>query len=60
MGGALLGIYLWNVLDAAIYRDVNRHLTRSGSVEGWNAIQKREAYAGQFGTYNELGYNWKF
>jgi len=60
MGGALLGIYILNLLDAATFRDVNRHLTRSGSVEGWNAIQKREAYAGQIGTYNELGYNWKF
>ncbi len=60
MGGALLGIYLLNVLDAATYRDVNRHLTQSGGVEGWNVIQKREAYAGQIGVYNELGYNWRF
>jgi len=58
-GGVLLGIYLLNLLDAATYRDVNRHLTRKEGSEGWNVIQKREAYAGQFGTYNELGYNWK-
>jgi hypothetical protein len=59
-GGLLLGIYLLNVLDAGTYRDVNRHLTQTGAMEGWSVVQKREAYAGQMGTYNELGYNWKF
>ncbi len=42
---------------------MSAYYSRTGSresLEGWNVVQKREAYAGQFGTYNELGYNWKF
>ncbi len=59
-GGLLLGIYFLNLLDAGTYRDVNRELTSDTSNKGWRLSQKREVYAGQFGIYNEFGYNWNF
>jgi len=58
--GLLLGVYLFNLLDAGTYRDINRQLSWNEGKEGWQIFQKREAYIGQIGYYNELGYLWKY